>query len=211
MELDPDDDALLAYTSGTTGQPKGVLLTHRAVVASAANVVGTYGLSAADRALCVLPLSQRSAQNTTLLATLFSGGSVVLPRRFEVTAFWELVRRHRCTWFGLVPAMISQLLNHPEVPAAPEALAHVRFARSSSAPLAPATHEEFEARFKLPLVEGMGQTEAGSTIFSNRPPPARRKAGSVGTVFGFEVKVVDDAGRALPPAARGRSSSGAKA
>jgi acyl-CoA synthetase (AMP-forming)/AMP-acid ligase II/aryl carrier-like protein len=203
VELDAEDDALLAYTSGTTGEPKGVLLTHRAVVAAAANVVGMYGLSAADRALCVLPLSQRSAQNTTLLATLLSGGSVVLPRGFEVTGFWELVRRHRCTWLGLVPAMISQLLSHAERSVAPETLSHVRFARSSSAPLASAVHREFEARFNLPLVEAMGQTEAGSAIFSNQPPPARSKTGSVGTVFGFDVKVVDDAGRALPPGRTG--------
>jgi long-chain acyl-CoA synthetase len=203
VELDGDDDAFLVYTSGTTGQPKAVLLTQRAIVAAAANVVEPFGLSAADRALCVLPLSQRSAQNATLLASLLSGGAVVLPRRFEVTAFWELVSRHRCTWFGLVPALISQLLSRPAAPEAAAARAHVRFARSSSAPLAPALLHEFETRFDLPLLEGMGQTEAGSTIFSNRLPPSPRKAGSVGTSSGFEVKVVDDGGRALPPGSTG--------
>ncbi len=196
-DVDEDHDALLAYTSGTTGQPKGVLLTHSSIIAAGANVVGAYGLSAEDRSLCVLPLSHRNAQNTTVMATLLSGGSVVLPGRFDVTSFWELVVRHRCTWFALVPTIISQLLSRTEPPAA-GALAHVRFARSSAAPLPPATHQEFEARFRVPLVEGMGATEAGSAIFFTPLPPALRKVGSPGPAFGFDVKVVDMNGRSLP-------------
>ena len=140
------------------------------------------------------------------MPTLVSGGSLVIPSRFDVTAFWHLVVRHGCTWLPLVPSLIGQLLSRTERPA--EALGHVRFARSSSAPLAPARHREFEARFGLPLIEGMGSSEGGGGYFANPPPPGPRKVGSPGLPIGIEVRIVDGTGRALLPVRRGRSSFG---
>ncbi|MGH7263893.1 MAG: AMP-binding protein, partial [Candidatus Rokuibacteriota bacterium] len=197
------DDALLAYTSGTTGAPKAAVLTHRGLVAAGGNVVAAYALSAADRALGVLPLGYRGPQNTTLVATLLSGGAVVLPPRFDAAAFWDLVVAHRCTWVGLVPTLLAELLARSEAPSDPGALAHVRFVRSSGAALPPVTHREFEARFGLPLVEAMGATESGSVLFTNPLPPGVRKAGSVGRPTGVEARVVSEAGEALPPGVAG--------
>ena len=166
-------------------------------------MVRAFRLSPDDRSLCVLPLHHRNAQNTTLSAALFAGASVVLPPRFDITAFWDPLVRFRCTWAALVPTLIAQLLSRPGPPPDREALAHVRFLRTSSAALAPASHREFEARVRPPLLEGMGATEAGSVIFSNPLPPGARKAGSPGVPVGFEVRVVDDAGHALPAGVAG--------
>jgi acyl-CoA synthetase (AMP-forming)/AMP-acid ligase II len=193
---DPDAIAVLGYTSGTTGMPRGVLCSHRAVLAGAGNVVRAHHLGPTDRALCVVPLSQRGPQNSTLMATLLSGGSIVLPRRFDADAFWDLVVRYRCTWFALVPTLVARLVSGRE-PVDRRTLGHVRFARSSAAPLGGAEHRDFEARFGVPLLECMGTTEAGSNVFSTPLPPTPRKVGSVGISVGFDVRIVDDTGRAL--------------
>ncbi|MGH8597804.1 MAG: AMP-binding protein, partial [Gammaproteobacteria bacterium] len=108
--VDEDDQALLPFTSGSTGKPKGVLLSHRSLLAGAANTVLAHQLGQHDRPLCVLPLYHMNALTITLLPTLLSGGCVVLPRRFNTNSFWNWVTEYRCTWFALVPTLISHLL-----------------------------------------------------------------------------------------------------
>jgi long-chain acyl-CoA synthetase len=149
-----------------------------------------------DRSLCVLPLYHMNAQVVTLLATLWSGGSVVLPSHFTADSFWEWAAGYGCTWFALTPTLISQLLEAPDPTPGhpPRGLGGVRFARSSSAPLAVAQQQAFEQRFQLPLIEAMGMTEAGGAMFSNPLPPKPRKAGSIGIPWGFEAKLVDPQG-----------------
>ena len=196
----PRDVALLAYTSGSTGRPKGVIMSHQNILAGSANTVGAHQLDNNDCSLCVLPLYHMNAQVVTLLATLASGGCVVMPRRFNASSFWDLVIEFRCTWFALVPSMISQLTHGTRSSCENNRtkLNHVRFARSSSAPLAPALHREFESQFDLPLIEAMGSTEGGGAIFSNPLPPAIRKIGSPGVLWGFEGRIVDLHGNDLP-------------
>ena len=194
--IDPDDDGLQVYTSGSTGRPKAVVLSQRGLLAAGTSTAGAHRLGPEDRALCVLPLYHTNALLFVLMPTLASGGALVLPHRFDVTAFWDLVVRHRCTWLPLVPSLIGQLVSRTERPAA--ALGHVRFARSSSAPLAPARHREFEARFGLPLIEGMGSSEGGGGYFANPPPPGLRKVGSPGLPVGVEARILDGTGRTLP-------------
>jgi acyl-CoA synthetase (AMP-forming)/AMP-acid ligase II len=200
-----DDDALLVYTSGSTGNPKGVLASHAGVIAGGAIAVRAHQLSPRDRSLCVLPLHHANAQFVTLLATLSSGGSVVMPRRFSVMSFWDWVAEYGCTWFALVPNFISQLLNWSHAPGRNGAadFRSIRFARSSSAPLPPSTHRAFEDKFRLPLIEAMGMTEVGGSIFSNPLPPGQGKIGSVGISTGFDVRVVDACGRAVAAGASG--------
>ena len=198
--VDEGDDALLVYTSGTTGLPKGVLLSHAGVLAGGAISVRAQRLTADDRSLCVLPLYHANAQITTLLSTLLSGGSVVLPRRFDVTRFWDWAVEHRCTWFALVPTLVAQLLRSTDPRATrPDAdLRSIRFARSSSAPLPAEHHRAFEERFQLPLLEAMGSTEAGGTIFSNPLPPGTNRIGSPGLAHGHEAIVVGAGGSEVP-------------
>jgi amino acid adenylation domain-containing protein len=200
-EVHPDDGALLMYTSGSTGHPKGAVLSQRKVIAAAYNSVLAHELSPGDRSLCVLPLSHINAVNVTLVPTLLTGGSVVMPHRFLVRAFWEWITRYRCTWSALVPTIISQLLDwiDPRAEGMEDALRQIRFIRSSSAPLPPSLHRVFEERFRLPLIEAMGSTECGGNIFSNPAPPGKDKIGTPGLPYGFEARTVGPDGADVPP------------
>ncbi len=214
-ELDPggeipgpaqeDDNALLVYTSGSTGNPKGVLASHGGVIAGGSIAVRAHQLSPGDRSLCVLPLCHANAQFVTLLGTLVSGGSVVMPRRFSVSSFWDWLAEYRCTWTALVPAFVSQLLNLAglSVRRGEADLRSLRFVRCSSAPLPPPAHRAFEDKFRLPLIEAMGMTEAGGAIFSNPLPPGERKIGSVGISTSFDVRIVNAWGGDVAPRGTG--------
>jgi len=173
-------DALLMYTSGTTGRPKGVTLSHGNVLAGGYNVVTGHKLEASDRALCVLPLYHINGLCVTVFGPLVSGGSLVLPERFSTSAFWQLVDEHQCSWFSVVPTQVSYLLRDADKQKTPSTSqrAHLRFGRSASAPLSPDMHGAFEKRFAVPLIETMGLTETSAQILTNPLPPHERKLGA---------------------------------
>ncbi|MBI1384530.1 MAG: AMP-binding protein [Rhizobiales bacterium] len=200
----PGDDALLMYTSGTTGLPKGVLLSHANVLAGGANVVAAHQLTRDDRALCILPLYHINGLCVTIMGPLVSGGSVVLPKRFSASGFWGQLTTGECTWFSAVPTQLSYLL-HGEEPdeRSRSGLARVRFARSASAPLAPEVQSAFEARFSIPIIETMGLTETAAQILSNPLPPGVRKIGSPGIAYGNEVTIGDGEQREVARGAEG--------
>lgn len=203
--LASDDVAMLMYTSGTTGKPKGVLLTHANVLSGARNVAGAHSLSREDCGLCVLPLCHINAQIVSLLGILLSGGTMVLPHGFSVSRFWKWVVDHGCTWFSVVPTIIAYLLHERSEldPHTREALANVRFGRSASAPLPPALHEQFESRFGIPIVETMGITEAAAQILTNPLPPTPCRIGSPGLPYGNEVIIANRDGDELGPNEQG--------
>jgi len=190
------DDALLIYTSGTTGRPKGVIHTHASLLAGGANTCSAHHLSNSDRALCVLPLCHINGQVVTVMAPLVSGSSVVMPRKFSTQRFWSWVVKEDCTWFSVVPTMISYLLATEEATQhiAESQLSKVRFGRCASAPLAPAVHKAFIARFGIPMVETMGITETAAQILSNPLDPTQQKIGSPGLPCGNEIRIRDGEG-----------------
>ena len=198
-----DDIALLLYTSGSTGLPKGAMLSHRAVTNGGRNVTEGHQLKADDRALCVLPVYHINGAMVTVMAPLYSGGSVVMPKRFSATDYWRLIAENHCTWSSIVPTIIKYLLDRAEQEAFDfgddERLAAFRFARSASAPLAAVTLEQWEQVFKIPMIETLGLTETAGTVASNPLPPASRKPGSVGLPYGNEIIIVDDKGDECPP------------
>ncbi|HYA36877.1 MAG TPA: AMP-binding protein [Candidatus Methylomirabilis sp.] len=204
-EIADDDEALLMYTSGTTGRPKGALLTHGNVVAGGRFTSEAHALGPDDRVLCSLPLYHINGQIVTAVAPLVHGGSVVMPHRFSVSNFWELLARHRCTWFNVVPTIVSYLLHEPDPRVARRELAleRLRFGRSASAPLPPSLHQAFERQFGFGIIETMGLTETAAPVFANPLDPSKRKYGSPGVAFGVEAKVVDRAGRELARGAVG--------
>jgi acyl-CoA synthetase (AMP-forming)/AMP-acid ligase II len=181
------------YTSGTTGRPKGVMLTQANLAANARAIAAEHGLVAGDRVLGVLPLYHINAFAVTMLAPLAHGGSVVLPPKFSATSFWDQAVARQCTWINVVPTMISYLLEGAERESPPprEALARIRFCRSASAALPPEHHRAFEARFGIGIIETMGLTETVAPSFSNPLDPAQRKLGSVGRASGCEARVID--------------------
>jgi acyl-CoA synthetase (AMP-forming)/AMP-acid ligase II len=192
-DIDADDDALLMYTSGTTGKPKGCLLSHKNCVAGGEFTSAAHHLSATDRVLCALPLYHINGQIVTAVAPLVHGGSVVMPHRFSASGYWELVSEHRCTWINVVPTIIAYLLNGPDPRERGLSIDQVRFCRSASAPLPPEQHRAFESRFGIGIIETFGMTETAAPCFTNPYERARRKVGSPGTAFGNEAKVVDAA------------------
>lgn len=188
----PGDAALLMYTSGTTGAPKGVLLSHANLLAAARAIADWHGLGPADRVLNSLPLYHINGQVIATLAPFVSGGSIVAPHSFSASQWWDTVVAHRCTWINMVPTIIAYLLNTPETRRFPS----VRFGRSASAPLPPEHHRAFEERFGIPVIEAMGMTECASTVFCN-PHDDRRRYGSPGLPCGVEAGVIDAHGRPL--------------
>ncbi|WP_136661262.1 AMP-binding protein [Nitratireductor sp. XY-223] len=192
------DPGLLMYTSGTTGTPKGVLLTHQNLIAGGTNTAIAHELTPQDRGLCVLPLYHINGLCVTLIGALVSGSGLILPQRFSVGKFWDQLRRHRGTWFSVVPTQISYLLNEAAANGHdPKDLDQLRFGRSASAPLSPDVQRTFEAQFNVPVIETMGLTETAAQILSN-PMHGTRKIGSPGIAFGNEVIIADAEHKELP-------------
>ena len=199
----PDDPALLMYTSGTTGEPKGALLSHRNLVAAASTVAAWHGLTPQDRCLSSLPLYHINGQVIATVAPFVSGGSVIAPHRFSVSTWWDTVDRHQATWLNLVPTIMAYLLNAADSKRAYR-FSRVRFGRSASAPLPPEQHRAFERIFGIPVIEAMGMTESASVVFANPQQAAKRKYGSVGLPCGVKAKVIDpETSRAMPPGSPG--------
>ncbi len=204
MRSQTGDPAMLMYTSGTTGRPKGALLSHGNLLAAGRVVSASLDLITSDRVLSSLPLYHINGQCIATIAPLVSGGSVVMPHRFSVSQWWSLVARYQPTWLNMVPTIIAYLLNGPQLtPEQAAACRRVRFGRSASAPLPPEQHRAFEARFGISVIEAMGLTECASVAFSNPLDVAARRYGSAGLPLGVEARVVDRTGAILPAGERG--------
>ncbi len=196
--IEPDATAMLMYTSGTTGVPKGVLLSHANMLAAGRAVAAHQALDASDRVLSSLPLYHVNGQCIATVSTLVTGGSLVIPARYSTSQWWPLVERYRPTWLNLVPTIVSYLLNGPDLTAQQRsAVQSLRFARSASAPLSPDQQRAFESRFGIPIIEAMGLTESASVAFCNPMAAAARKLGSPGLPLAVSARVVAADGRVL--------------
>ncbi|MDR1297854.1 MAG: AMP-binding protein [Deltaproteobacteria bacterium] len=198
----PEDLAVILHTSGTTGRPKGVMLTRGSLSAECRNIAEAHQLKPEDKVLCLLPLNHVNGLVVTLLTPLHVGLEVVMPERFRASLFWSWVRGHQVRWVSAVPTILSILLNRG-LPADREDFSSLRFIRSASSALPKAVLEEFENGLGVPVIESYGITEAGSQVASNPLPPLERKAGSVGLAFGCEAEVFDEDGKILGPNERG--------
>jgi acyl-CoA synthetase (AMP-forming)/AMP-acid ligase II len=196
-----EDIALILHTSGSTGKPKRVPLRHFNLAVSSANIANTYALSEEDVSLCIMPLFHIHGLIASTMATLLSGGAVVVPTKFNALSFWRTVREHRVTWYSGVPTMHQLLMartHHKPVEADT-----LRFIRSCSAPLSPELIHKIENEFGVPFVEAYGMTEASHQMTSNPLPPRHRKAGSVGVGAGLRVRIMDKNGNSLENNQRG--------
>ena len=200
-----DEIALILHTSGTTSRPKRVPLAHRNLITSARNVAATYELTSADVSLCVMPLFHVHGLVASTLATFATGGTVVVPAKFNPLSFWSTVRENRVTWYSAVPT-IHQVLIARARGARPAGAEQLRFIRSCSAALAPQLMAEMEQTFGAPVVEAYGMTEAAHQMASNPLPPEQRKPGTVGKGTNVAVAILDKAGNELPAGATGEVS-----
>ena len=199
----PDEFALILHTSGTTSRPKMVPIRHRNLAASVANIVATYALGPDDVALCVMPLFHIHGIVASCLSTFGSGGTVVVPAKFNPLSFWALVREHRATWYSAVPT-IHQMLLMRSGNSRPEGAETLRFIRSSSSALPPEVMRQLEERFGAPVLEAYGMTEASHQMASNPlPSQGEHRPGSVGLGTGVEIGIMDENGNLLPAATAG--------
>jgi acyl-CoA synthetase (AMP-forming)/AMP-acid ligase II len=199
---DADDVALVLHTSCTTSRPKLVPLRHRNLFASAEGIAATYRLGSDDIAMCVMPLFHIHGLMASTMATFWSGGTVVVPSKFDPMTFWPAVKDHGATWYSAVPT-IHQLLLMRNRGERPDGAEQLRFIRSSSSALSPETMRQLEARFGAPVLEAYGMTEASHQMASNPLPPGARKPGTVGTGTGVRIGIMDDSGRLAPAGGRG--------
>jgi len=190
-----EDIALILHTSGSTGRPKRVPLRHFNLAVSSANIANTYALSEKDVSLCIMPLFHVHGLIGSTMSTLVSGGTVVVPTKFNALSFWKTAGEHHVTWYSGVPTMHQLLLARAHHK--PAEAASLRFIRSCSAPLSPELIGKIEDVFGVPFVEAYGMTEAAHQMTSNPLPPRHRKAGSVGVGAGLRVRITDKDGNDL--------------
>jgi long-chain acyl-CoA synthetase len=195
-ERSPSDTAVLLYTSGTTGTPKGAELTHANLTRNVEVARALFRLDARSVTMGVLPLFHSFGQTCVLNATLAAGGVLTLLPRFDAGKALELIERDHVTVFAGVPTMYNALLNHPD---------RERFDTSSlqlcvsgGAALPMELLRDFESAFGCPVLEGYGLSET-SPIASFNHPDRVRKAGSIGTpIEGVDMTLVGEDG-AEPP------------
>ena len=212
ISLEPDDVAQIMYTSGTTGRPKGAMLTHHNMIIDAHWIANWTRLEENDRAMCVMPLFHINGQIVTVMTPLYHGGSVVLPGKFSVRMFFEHIAAYGVTYTGTVATMLSMLLNKKTSQDKPKE-SRLKIVFCGSAPVPKKVQIEFEKTFQVVVIEGYGMTEtACRSTFNLVPPPGEalfgesdgyRKIGSVGLPLGNEMRVVDEKGKFLGPNEQG--------
>lgn len=183
-----DDLAMLLYTSGTTGLPKGVMLTHGNLKANIRQGIGGMGISKRDVFLGVLPQFHSFGVTQLTLTPLSVGGRVVYTARFNAKKILELMRNHGATAFVGIPSMYNALAMSKD--ASPEDVAHMRLLVSGGEPLPDAVLERFEEKFGKTICEGYGMTEMSPA--THCCTPGQRKRYSVGPPLpGVEQRIVD--------------------
>ncbi|KRL65887.1 AMP-binding protein [Companilactobacillus versmoldensis] len=193
LSEEPEDDqlALIMHTSGTTGKPKRVGLTHQQILAGANNIIQTEKLTAEDKTLVIMPMFHINALVISNLATRLSHGQLLFREKFSAHNFWSDVSHEQITWISLTPAILAILLRRDEEPTDNK----LRFLRTSSAPLLPSTHDKFDQRFNIPLVESYGMTEAAGQIAQN--PLDHPIRNTVGTFENTDLQILDSQNRPL--------------
>lgn len=201
VERTDDDTAVILYTSGTTGQPKGAELRHRNMLHTALAGKDMYDADAdnPDTYLCVLPLFHAFGQTVILNAAFAFGGTVVLLPRFDAEAAIGLMLREKVTFFAGVPTMYWGLLGAltPDVPIA-EIATNLRVATAGGAALPGEVHKNFQERFGVTILEGYGLSEtsaiASFSVFGEDP-----RVGSIGKpIVAVEMKLINDDWSEIP-------------
>lgn len=187
--------AVLVYTSGTTGAPKGVQLSHDNLLADAMANAQVIEASADDVFLTISPLFHVFGMTNMMLTAFLSGARLVLLPKFDPQKALDAVQQYGVTFLAAVPTMYHRMLPLARAAAYPS----VRVCHSGAAPMPVSMIAELERVFEAPVQEGYGQSEATSIMTSN-PLRGVRKPGSIGLpIPGLTLEVVDEAGQKVPP------------
>lgn len=196
-----EDPCFIMYTSGTTGRPKGVVLTHGNIVFAVMNAVIDLDLHSDEVALVCAPLFHTAALDMVALPTLLKGGNVLIAPGFDAGRVLEVLERDRVTYAFAVPTMLDQMTAHQRWPGTD--LSAIRRILVGAAPVPPRTLRTYTER-GVKMCQGYGLTEAGPGTLVLTPDNAERKLGTAGVPHFFtDVRIVGADGRAVAPGERG--------
>lgn len=204
VAIDPARDiAAILYSSGTTGLSKGVMLSHRNLVANTVQSETVLALSADDVVIAVLPFFHVYGLSVIMNLGLLAGATLVTMPRFELEQFLDLLERHRVTRAYVVPPIALALAKHPAVDG--RDLSSLRHILSGAAPLGADLAEDVAQRIGCSVSQGYGMTEMSPVTHTAPPFSAAQKPGSIGPpIPGTECRLVDpDTGQDAPPGERG--------
>ncbi|XP_076939749.1 4-coumarate--CoA ligase 2-like [Bidens hawaiensis] len=212
VDVAPDDVVALPYSSGTTGLPKGVMLTHKGLVTSVAQQVDgdnpNLWIHSEDVLMCVLPLFHIYSLNSILLCGLRAGAAILIMQKFDIVPFLELIQKYKVTIGPFVPPIVLTIAKNVEVVDKYD-LSSIRTVMSGAAPLGKELEDTVRAKFpNAKLGQGYGMTEAGPVLamcLAFAKEPFEIKSGACGTVVrNAEMKIADpDTGASLPRNQRG--------
>lgn len=191
-EVAPDDNAVILYTSGTTGRPKGAMLTHENLFSNARDTAEYLGMHSSDRVIATLPAFHVFALTVVVNAPLIKGATILLVPRFTPQDVFSMARDQQATVFAGVPTMYNFLYQFPE--ANVEDFSSIRLAISGGSSLPVALLHNFEDKFNVRISEGYGLSEASPVTCFN-PLNRDRKPGSIGmSIVNVENRVVNELG-----------------
>ncbi len=197
VELSWSDPWVICYTGGTTGLPKGAVLTHRAITANSVNTVMSWGLTPDDVTILNSPLFHTGGLNVFTAPLVHIGGTSIVCRAFDVDQVFNLIRDAGVTLYFGVPTMFIAMQQHPRWQEAD--FSKLKLVISGGAPCPLPVFEKFWDR-GVDFKTGYGLTEAGPNTFALPREDVRRKPGAVGfPLFHVDVKVIDDAGKPCGP------------
>jgi len=187
-----DDDAVILYTSGTTGKPKGVVLSHRNFLADAEALVTWFNFKQRTRTLCLLPMFHNNGQVITLLSPMLVGGdTVIVDGKSALSSFWKLVFDYQVQWTSVMPAFLAALLEFRLDRRDASLLGVI----CGGQVLLDEIRARFEAEYHVPIFEGFGLTETTSFSSMNAYPAEKRRFGSIGRALPCnKMKIVRDDG-----------------
>jgi long-chain acyl-CoA synthetase len=196
VEIALDDVAMIVYTSGTTGNPKGVLLTHGNILTNSWQASLLANIDENDVIMCFLPLFHVNGLVITGTSPLSKGSQIILRRNFSASEFWECVAKYRVSIFSGVPTVYQILLNTPGFEGVD--VSSLRYGVCGAAPMPVEAIRKFEETFNMIIIEGYGLTEGTAGATAN-PIDGVRKIGSIGIPFAeSEIRLLDEQDREVP-------------
>ncbi|SFG01353.1 long-chain acyl-CoA synthetase [Halobacillus alkaliphilus] len=194
--LDSEDTAVILYTSGTTGKPKGAMLTHKNLYSNAVDVANYLQISSEDRVIATLPMFHVFCLTVALNAPIMNGGTVLIVPKFSPQNVFTIAEEYQATVFAGVPTMYNYLQQTGKDQV--HTFSNIRLCISGGSSLPVALLESFEKQFNVRISEGYGLSEA-SPVTTFNPLDRPRKAGSIGAnIRNVENKVVDELGDEVP-------------
>ncbi|MDD5772918.1 MAG: long-chain fatty acid--CoA ligase [bacterium] len=198
IEIKENDTAVIIYTSGTTGHPKGAMLTHKNILSNVKAIIEVLEIKKKDRVLDILPMFHSFTLTVCILLPLYMGISIIIVESIKpFSNVLKIIVKHKATIIVCIPNLY-QILSQTKIPGFLLMFNPIRLCVSGGAPLPPVVLENFEKKFKIPLIEGYGLSEA-SPVVTIMPEHKPRKSGSIGvSIPGVDVKIVNENREELP-------------